>query len=48
MADPRLIVALDVPTVGEARGLVERLGDAVSFYKIGLQLLAGGDRKSVV
>ena len=40
MADPRLIVALDVPTVGEARGLVERLGDAVSFYKIGLQLFA--------
>ena len=40
MADPRLIVALDVPTTGEARGLVERLGDAVSFYKIGLQLFA--------
>jgi len=40
MADPRLIVALDVPTTGEARGLAERLGDAVSFYKIGLQLFA--------
>ncbi len=41
-ADPRLIVALDLPTVAEARALVDRTGDAVSFYKIGLQLLAGG------
>ena len=40
-ADPRLIVALDLPTIGEARDLVEQIGDAVSFYKIGLQLLAG-------
>ena len=39
-ADPRLIVALDLPTTDEARALVERTGDAVSFYKIGLQLLA--------
>src|SRR4029079_3585919 len=34
----RLIVALDVPTAAEARALVERLGDSVSFYKIGLEL----------
>ncbi|PZR36845.1 orotidine-5'-phosphate decarboxylase [Caulobacter segnis] len=39
-ADPRLIVPLDLPTVEEARDMVERLGDAVSFYKIGLELLA--------
>lgn len=39
-ADPRLIAALDVPTVADAEALVERIGDAVSFYKIGLQLLA--------
>jgi orotidine-5'-phosphate decarboxylase len=39
----RLIVALDVPNVDEARTLVRRLGAAVSFYKIGLQLqYAGG------
>jgi orotidine-5'-phosphate decarboxylase len=38
MAD-RLIVALDVPTVTEARRLVLRLGDSVSFFKIGLWLL---------
>jgi orotidine-5'-phosphate decarboxylase len=40
MADPRLILALDLPTTGEARALVERLEGAVGFYKIGLQLLA--------
>ncbi|MDB5451450.1 MAG: Orotidine 5-phosphate decarboxylase [Caulobacteraceae bacterium] len=42
-ADPRLIVPLDVPTVGEARALVAALGDAVSFYKVGLELFAGGE-----
>jgi orotidine-5'-phosphate decarboxylase len=41
-ADPRLIVPLDVPTIEEARGLVEGLGDAVSFYKVGLELFATG------
>ena len=41
-ADPRVIVALDVPTRAEAEDLVEQLGEAVSFYKIGLQLLASG------
>ena len=39
-ADPRLIVPLDVPTVEEARALVAALGDAVSFYKVGLELFA--------
>ncbi len=39
-ADPRLIVPLDLPTTDQARALVETLGDAVSFYKIGLELLA--------
>lgn len=34
----RLIVALDVPTLDEARLLVARLGDSVSFYKIGMWL----------
>jgi orotidine-5'-phosphate decarboxylase len=36
----RLIVALDVPSAAEARALVERLGDAVSFYKVGLELFS--------
>jgi len=39
----RLIVALDVPTPQEARALVERVGDAACFYKVGLELfMAGG------
>ena len=39
----RLIVALDVPTVDEAKNLVETRGDTVCFYKIGLELfMAGG------
>jgi orotidine-5'-phosphate decarboxylase len=38
----RLIFALDVPDAAAARGLVERLGDSVSFYKIGLELMAAG------
>jgi orotidine-5'-phosphate decarboxylase len=36
--DQRLIVALDVPDVAQAQSLVDRLGDAVSFYKLGLEL----------
>ena len=34
----RLIVALDLPGVAEAEALIARLGDSVSFYKIGYQL----------
>jgi orotidine-5'-phosphate decarboxylase len=43
--DPRerLIVALDVSSIAEAEALVARLGETVSFYKIGYQLaFAGG------
>jgi orotidine-5'-phosphate decarboxylase len=43
--DPRdrLIVALDVPSVARAEAMIQQLGDAVSFYKIGYQLaFAGG------
>ena len=39
-ADPRLIVPLDFPTADEARAAVERLGAAVSFYKVGLEQFA--------
>jgi orotidine-5'-phosphate decarboxylase len=45
IANPRdrLIVALDVASRAEAEAVIERLGDAVSFYKIGYQLgFAGG------
>ena len=40
LSDPRLIVGLDLPSVEAARTLVDRLGAAVSFYKVGLTLLA--------
>ncbi len=36
--EERLIVALDVPSFDEAQSLVERLGDTVHFYKLGLEL----------
>ncbi|MEM9344618.1 MAG: orotidine-5'-phosphate decarboxylase [Pseudomonadota bacterium] len=41
-ADDRLIVALDVPNALAGLDLAERLGDTVSFYKIGLGMLTGG------
>jgi orotidine-5'-phosphate decarboxylase len=41
-ADDRLIVALDVPNVVQGLELVNRIGDAVSFYKVGLGMLTGG------
>lgn len=39
MPDP-LIVALDFESAGQARALVEELGDAVRFYKVGMELYA--------
>src|SRR6476620_2348800 len=38
----RLIVPLDLPSVAEAEALIVRLGDSVSFYKIGYQLAYAG------
>ena len=38
----RLIVALDLPSVAGAEAMVARLGDAVTFYKIGYQLAYAG------
>jgi orotidine-5'-phosphate decarboxylase len=44
--EERLIVALDVPSIAEARGLVAKLDGVVSFFKIGLwlQFASGFDR----
>ncbi len=42
MADPKLYVALDLPSIEQARDMVARLGDSVVSYKIGLQLLPLG------
>jgi len=39
----RLIFAMDVPEVAQARKLAETLGDSVSFYKLGLELMMTGE-----
>jgi len=39
----RLIMALDVPSIPEAKQLVEELGDSVIFYKAGMELFMSGD-----
>ncbi len=41
-ARDRLIVGLDIPTIAEAENMVATLGDSVSFYKIGYQLVFAG------
>ncbi len=41
-ADERLIVALDMPDALSGMAMAEKIGDAVSFYKIGLGMLTGG------
>jgi len=46
MADNRLIVALDVPAIWDARAAINELGDAVSFYKIGHQLAFAPEREN--
>ena len=41
-ARDRLIVALDIADMAEARRLVERVGDSAVFYKVGMELAYGG------
>ena len=41
-ARDRLIFAMDVPDCDQARSLADELGDAVTFYKIGLELMMSG------
>lgn len=36
--DDRLIVALDFPTLEQAKACVLELGDSVSYYKVGMEL----------
>jgi orotidine-5'-phosphate decarboxylase len=40
--EERLIAALDVPDAEQAKSLVQRLGDSVRFYKVGLELFMSG------
>ena len=39
----RLIMALDFPSIPEAQAMVEELGDAVVFYKVGMEIFMAGD-----
>lgn len=39
----RLIFAMDVPSADAAKALAEKLGDAVTFYKLGLELMMTGE-----
>ena len=41
-ARDRLIVALDFADVGTARAFVDQVGDSVTFYKVGLELVLNG------
>jgi len=47
-ARERLIFALDVASHDEALAWVERLGDAVHFYKVGLELALAGDLRALL
>ncbi len=40
--DDRIIVALDLPNLIDCEAMVEKLGDSVNFYKIGLGMLCQG------
>lgn len=44
----RLIFALDVPSIEDAERWVQSLGDAVNFYKVGLELFTAGDGPGLV
>jgi orotidine-5'-phosphate decarboxylase len=47
-APDRLIFALDVDSKAQAREWITRLGDAVSFYKVGMELLTSGEYFEVI
>jgi orotidine-5'-phosphate decarboxylase len=42
-----IIIALDLESAGEARALVEKLGDRIGFYKVGLELYAAAGMEMV-
>lgn len=43
MKKDKIIVALDFADFASARKMVEEIGDEISFYKIGLEMMTGGD-----
>ncbi|MBO6038878.1 MAG: orotidine 5'-phosphate decarboxylase, partial [Acidaminococcaceae bacterium] len=46
-SDPRLIAALDFPTAEAAKQAVEEIGDAVSYYKVGMELYYGAGNEMI-
>lgn len=44
----KLIVAIDFPDFNQVKTLVEKLGNDVNFYKIGLELMASGDYFNII
>ena len=47
MADERLIAALDFHDMDEVKALVNKLGDSVNYYKVGMELYYSVGRESV-
>lgn len=47
MSDDRLIVALDVATLGEMKAVVDHLGESVSYYKVGMELFYAAGEEAV-
>jgi orotidine-5'-phosphate decarboxylase len=43
MSQNRIIVALDAPDITSAKNLVNQIGNEIDFYKIGLELMMGGN-----
>ena len=41
--EDRLIFALDLPEIDQAKDIVTELDDSVNFYKIGMEMLMTGD-----
>ena len=47
MADDRLIVALDVSSLEEMKSIVTSLGDSVSYYKVGMELVYAAGEQTI-
>ena len=44
----KIIVALDVPTAADALAMVEQIGELISFYKVGLELVMAGGSETLI
>ena len=46
--EDRLIFALDLPEIGQAKDIITELDDSVNFYKIGMEMLMTGSYLSLI